>query len=62
MKHLEYIHYFILILIFIAAICSAYVMTYSITNYSLGNSKIKYYNTWQFPMLLALLLDGFLVF
>ena len=53
MEQIIYIHYVTLVLIFLAALCSFFIMTFSI-----GNSFIKYYNTWQFPMLLALLLDG----
>ncbi len=48
-----YIHYFTLISIVFALFFSFFVMIHAVKN-----SKLQYYNTWQFPMLLALFLDG----
>ncbi len=50
-----YVHYFILLFIALALFLSFFVMIHSVKN-----SKLQYFNTWQFPMLLALLLDGFI--
>jgi hypothetical protein len=48
-----YVHYFTLLFIVLALFLSFIVMIYSVKN-----SKLQYFNTWQFPMLLALFLDG----
>lgn len=48
-----YIHYLTLLFIVLALFFSFIVMIYSVKH-----SKLQYFNTWQFPMLLALFLDG----
>ena len=45
-----------LMFIALATLCSFVIMVFSI-----GNSSVRFFNTWQFPMLLALLLDGIFV-
>lgn len=48
-----YVHYFTIICMVLALFSSFIVMIYSVKH-----SKLQYFNTWQFPMLLALFLDG----
>lgn len=48
-----YVQYFTLFFITMALFLSFFIMIHSVKN-----SKLQYFNTWQFPMLLALLLDG----
>jgi hypothetical protein len=48
-----YIHYLTLLFIVLALFLSLIVMVYAVKH-----SKLQFFNTWQFPMLLALFLDG----
>lgn len=51
--NIVYIHYLTLLFIVLALFLSFIVMVHAVKN-----SKLQYFNTWQFPMLLALFLDG----
>jgi hypothetical protein len=48
-----YIHYLTLLFIVLALFFSLIVMIYAVKN-----SNLQFFSTWQFPMLLALFLDG----
>jgi hypothetical protein len=48
-----YIHYLTLLFIVLALFFSLIVMVYAVKH-----SKLQFFSTWQFPMLLALFLDG----
>jgi hypothetical protein len=52
---IDYLHYAAVIFIGLAMLCSFIILAYS-------SQDIKKYsfNTWQFPMLLALFIDGIL--
>jgi len=56
-KTIVYLHYLIVFFIGLSLLLSLFIFIYSLTN----KQNINNFNTWQFPMLLALFLDGVLV-
>lgn len=57
MKNIDFANNIIIISLLIALICSFYILMY---NTVLKNKSNRYlFNTWQFPMLLALFFDAF---
>jgi len=54
---LGYLHYLIVFFIGVSLLLSLFIFLYSLQH----NKSINNFNTWQFPMLLALFFDGLLV-